>query len=97
MRVLVMYTAPPDDLPPGRRRGEFDLSARRWESPRSFRRLRWQGARRGGRDPDPARREKPDVVYNLCEAPLGRPDLEASAVALLEWAGVRFTGAGVTR
>jgi D-alanine-D-alanine ligase len=36
----------------------------------------------------------PDVVYNLCEAPLGRSSFEAHAAALLEWAGVRFTGSG---
>src|SRR6478736_2581203 len=32
------------------------------------------------------------VVFNLCEAPLGRPDLEPHIVALFEWCGVRFTG-----
>ena len=36
----------------------------------------------------------PDVVFNLCEAPLGRPELEPHVAALLEWAGVRFTGSG---
>ena len=35
---------------------------------------------------------QPDVVFNLCEAPLGRPDLEAHVAALMEWLGVRFTG-----
>jgi D-alanine-D-alanine ligase len=33
-------------------------------------------------------------VFNACEAPLGRPDLEAHVAALLEWLGVRFTGSG---
>jgi D-alanine-D-alanine ligase len=37
---------------------------------------------------------RPDVVFNLCEAPLGRPHLEAHVAALLEWRGIRFTGAG---
>ena len=37
---------------------------------------------------------RPDVVFNLCEAPLGRPDLEAHVAAILEWSGIRFTGAG---
>lgn len=36
---------------------------------------------------------RPDVVFNLCEAPLGRPDLEPHIASLFEWAGVRFTGA----
>ena len=39
-------------------------------------------------------RHRPDVVYNLCEAPRGRPDLEAHVASLLEWAAVRFTGSG---
>ena len=34
----------------------------------------------------------PTSSSTLCEAPLGRPDLEAHVAALLEWAGVRFTG-----
>jgi D-alanine-D-alanine ligase len=36
----------------------------------------------------------PEVVVNLCEAPLGRPDLEAHVAAVLEWLGMRFTGCG---
>jgi D-alanine-D-alanine ligase len=36
----------------------------------------------------------PAVVFNLCEAPLGRPDLEAHVAALMEWLGIRFTGCG---
>ena len=36
----------------------------------------------------------PDVVFNACEAPLGRPDLEASCAALFEWLNVPFTGSG---
>ena len=35
---------------------------------------------------------RPDVVFNLCEAPLGRPDLEPHVAALLEWSGIAFTG-----
>jgi D-alanine-D-alanine ligase len=38
--------------------------------------------------------ERPEVIFNLCEAPLGRPDLEAHAAALFEWMGVPFTGSG---
>ena len=37
---------------------------------------------------------RPDVIFNACEAPLGRPDLELHFVALLEWVGVPFTGCG---
>jgi D-alanine-D-alanine ligase len=39
-------------------------------------------------------RHRPDVVFNCCEAPLGRPDREPHIAALLEWLGVRFTGSG---
>ncbi len=36
---------------------------------------------------------RPDAVFNLCEAPLGRPGLESHAAALLEWLAIPFTGA----
>jgi D-alanine-D-alanine ligase len=36
---------------------------------------------------------RPDVVFNTCEAPCGRPDREPHVAALFEWIGVRFTGA----
>jgi D-alanine-D-alanine ligase len=38
--------------------------------------------------------EAPDVVFNLCEAPCGKPALEAHAAALFEWLEVPFTGSG---
>jgi D-alanine-D-alanine ligase len=37
---------------------------------------------------------RPEVVFNCCEAPLGRPDLEHHVAALFEWRGIRFTGSG---
>lgn len=37
---------------------------------------------------------RPEVVLNCCEAPLGRPDLEAHVAALLEWLAIPFTGNG---
>lgn len=42
------------------------------------------GHRKGGT-------HRPDVVFNLCEAPLGRADLEAYVAALFEWEGVPAT------
>ena len=39
-------------------------------------------------------RHAPSVVFNCCEAPLGRPDREHHVAALLEWIGVAFTGSG---
>jgi D-alanine-D-alanine ligase len=93
VKVLVLHTLSPEQVPLGRSPGEFDLSL---------------GAHAiGGVIPGAAvegipgdfreviahlDHHQPDVVFNLCEAPLGRPDLEAHVAALLEWAGVRFTG-----
>lgn len=38
--------------------------------------------------------QRPEVIFNMCEAPMGRPDREAHAAALFEWMGVAFTGSG---
>jgi len=35
---------------------------------------------------------KADVVFNLCTAPLGRPELMGYVAALLEWLEIRFVG-----
>ncbi len=95
MKVLIVHTAPPPTADPGRCPCEFDLEptavgiaevlppatiARVRGEPREILALLDSHA--------------PDVVYNLCEAPLGRPELEAQVAALFEWAGVRFTGSG---
>jgi D-alanine-D-alanine ligase len=95
MKVLILHTAPPQTVDPGRRVWEFDLEpaacgiatvlpgatvARVRGEPREILSLLEAHA--------------PDVVFNLCEAPLGRPELEPQVAALLEWAGVRFTGSG---
>ena len=39
-------------------------------------------------------RHQPDLIFNCCEAPLGRPDREPHVAALFEWLGVPFTGSG---
>src|SRR5262245_59600732 len=95
MNVLVLHTAPPESVDAGRRVWEFDLEpaakgiaevlpdaavAQVRGEPREILAL--------------LERHAPDVVFNLCEAPLGRPELEPHVAALLEWAGVRFTGSG---
>ena len=95
MNVLILHTAPPEAVDPGRRVWEFDLRpaalgiaevlpgadvAQVRGEPREILALLETHA--------------PDVVFNLCEAPLGRPELEPHVAALLEWAGVRFTGSG---
>jgi len=95
MKVLLLHAAPPETAAAGRVSWEFDLDAaasgvrtvvpgcvvaRTRGEPREILAL--------------VDRHAPDVVYNLCEAPLGRPDFEAHVAALFEWAGVRFTGSG---
>jgi len=95
MRVLVLSTLPPAVLRPGRVDGEFDLSAAAVSVAGAL-----PGSRAVGVRGEPHEilaaldAHRPDVVFNLLEAPLGRPDLEAHAAALLEWRGVRFTGSG---
>lgn len=94
MSVLVLHTRAPDVLGEGRTADEFDLG-----SIAEAAAVAVEGeavAVRG--DPDEllallaARR--PRAVVNLCEAPQGRPDRELHVAALLEWAGVPFTGCG---
>ena len=95
MRVLVLYTLPPDELGEGRTLGEFELAGAAAFVARA---LPGATARAVyGRPTEILRtlsETNPDVVFNLCEAPLGRPDLEAHVAALFEWTGVRFTGCG---
>ena len=93
MRVLVLHTLPPLSGPPGRRADEFDLA----EAARGIAEVLPEAlfsAVRGDVREVLSEVEKigPDVVFNACEAPLGRPDLEAHVAALLEWLGIRFTG-----
>jgi D-alanine-D-alanine ligase len=95
MKVLIIHTVPPESVHHGRQVCEFDLES----AVRGIADVL----------PDAAvacvkgepreilvalETHVPEVVYNLCEAPLGRPDLEAHVASLLEWAGVRFTGSG---
>lgn len=93
MKVLILHTLPPPSGHRGRPADEFDLT----EAARAIasvlpEALLW--AVRGDVREVLSQVEKaaPDVVFNACEAPLGRPDLEAHVAALLEWLGVRFTG-----
>jgi D-alanine-D-alanine ligase len=95
MNVLVLYTLPPGADRPGRVAGEFDLTAAAASVAGAL-----PGSTAVGVRGEPNEilaaldAHRPDVVVNLLEAPLGRPDLEAHAAALLEWRGVRFTGSG---
>ena len=94
-RVLVLHTLPPEKAAVGRSRDEFDLSEAAAAIAAVLPQARVAGVRGEAREILALLdKEKPDVVFNACEAPLGRPDLEAHLAALLEWSGVRFTGCG---
>ena len=95
MTTLVLYTLPPDALTPDRTLREFDMTgpaalvAGALDSPLVRPVYGWPAEML-----EVLRQTSPDVVFNLCEAPLGRADLEAHTASLFEWAGVRFTGCG---
>lgn len=95
MKVLVLHTLAPEVVNDPRRAWEFDLS----EAARGIAEVLPEAVVAGVRG---EAREvlallsayRPEVVFNACEAPLGRPDLEAHVAALFEWIGLRFTGSG---
>jgi D-alanine-D-alanine ligase len=95
MKVLVVHTLPAEAVPSGRDPGEFDLS----EAAQNIAGVLTDAAVAGVRGTVGEvlallAAHQPDVVFNACEAPLGRPDLEPHIAALLELLGVRFTGNG---
>ena len=94
MKVVIAHTLPPAVAPGGRLPEEFDLT----EACEAVMSVVPGAIAQGmeGRDDefaDLVGRHRPDVVFNLCEAPMGRPDMEAHAAARWESLGVRFTGA----
>jgi D-alanine-D-alanine ligase len=93
MKVLIMHTLPPDRCDDGRWEWEFDLAGTADELRDVLPEAMLAGVRG---EPDEMmhviRRERPDVVVNLCEAPLCNPRFEAHAAALFEWLRVPFTG-----
>lgn len=94
MNVLVLHSLPPADPGSERRVLEFDLSAGAEGIREALPEAELAGVRGEAREIlSVLDRHQPEVVFNLCEAPLGRPDREAHVAALLEWLGVRFTGA----
>ena len=94
MKVLVLHSLPPPDLV-GRSPLEFDLENAANHIAGALPGSVTEGIC-GEVDEITAllKTHRPDVIFNACEAPLGRPDLEAHFVALLEWVGVPFTGCG---
>lgn len=95
MRVLVLHTLPPENAGFGRVVGEFDLNAAAQGVVEALPDAIAVGVRGEAQEViAQLALHRPEVVFNVCEAPLGRPDLEAHVAALLEWMGVRFTGSG---
>jgi D-alanine-D-alanine ligase len=95
VRILVLYTLPPDEVGAGRSTSEFTLNEAAEEIAGALAGADSAGVRgSAGEIRAILDARQPDVVFNLCEAPLGQPRLEAHVAALLEWRGVRFTGSG---
>jgi D-alanine-D-alanine ligase len=95
MKVLVLHTLPPIAADPGRTSDEFDLAVAAQGIADALPGSVAVGVRGEVQEiMGLLAAHKPDVVFNACEAPLGRPSLEAHVAALLEWLGVRFTGSG---
>jgi len=93
MKVLVLHTLPPLLPPAGRIVDEFDLSAGARNIAAALPGAVVAGVRGEAREVLALLdAHRPDVVFNACEAPLGRPDLEPHIAALFEWLGIRFTG-----
>lgn len=95
MKVLILHSLAPEASEPGRSTDEFDLGS----AVQGLRAALPEAVVAGVRG---ELREvlavldihRPDVVFNACEAPLGRPDLEAHVACMLEWLGIPFTGSG---
>ncbi len=96
MKVLVLYTLSPVAVTPEQRIvDEFDVSEAAREIAEVLPDAMVAGVHGDVREVLALlEQHQPDVVFNVCEAPLGRPDREAHVAALLEWLGVRFTGCG---
>lgn len=93
MKVLVLHTLPPEAVDAGRVVDEFGLDAVARNVADAVPDAIVAGVRGDAREVLKLIDEhQPDVVFNLCEAPNGRADLELHPAALLEWLGVRFTG-----
>lgn len=93
MKVLVLHTLPPTSAGPDRTTDEFELNDVAGNLVAAI-----PGGAAAGIRGEAAElmalleAQRPDVVFNLCEAPRGRPDLEAQLAGMLELLGVKFTG-----
>ena len=95
MKVLVLYTLSPETVPEGRVAYEFEMNEAAADIARVLPGAEIAGVRGSAREIlSLLNAHQPDVVFNLCEAPLGRPCLESHVAAMFEWVGVPFTGCG---
>ena len=94
MNVLVLYSVFPESgVAPDRTPKEFALNEAAECVAGSIADAVVVGVRDAHEVLDAIRTHRPDVIFNTCEAPCGRPDREPHVAALLEWINVRFTGA----
>jgi D-alanine-D-alanine ligase len=95
VKVLVLHTLPPQTAAPDRTLGEFDLDCTARNVAAVSPECVVAGVRGEAQEVIALLElHRPCVVFNLCEAPMGRSDREAQMAALLELLGVRFTGCG---
>lgn len=95
MRVLILHTLPPASTSSDRWEYEFDLHSAADGIVEVLPDAIVLGVKgEAGEILEAVHRTKPDVIFNLCEAPLGQPRLEPHAAALFEWMGIPFTGSG---
>lgn len=95
MKVLVLYSEIPGEREPGRMGIEFDMSPGVDGVVSALPGSVPVGVRGSLEEVVQAvEYHSPEVVFNLCEAPHGRPDREHHVAAVLEWMGVPFTGSG---
>lgn len=95
MKVLILHSLPPSVVDEGRSAAELDLGLAVAGLAEVLPEATVAGVRGEVQEVlELLSLHKPDVVFNACEAPLGRPDREAHVAALLEWLGIRFTGSG---
>jgi D-alanine-D-alanine ligase len=95
LKILLLHTLAPKEYSGGRVADEFDLNDAAWNVSRVLAEATVLGVE--GRPQEIIailEAHRPDVVFNLCEAPMGQPSLEAHVAALLEWLGMAFTGSG---
>jgi D-alanine-D-alanine ligase len=95
LKILVLHTLAPANPANGRLPDEFELDAAAENVAGALDNAVVVGVRGEASEiKDIVEAERPDVVFNLCEAPLGKPALEAHVAALFEWMDVKFTGSG---